>query len=156
MIHHPVILIPKLVVLAVIIVVLIILHGTLTPGQFKVAVIIAAVVFVALSAVIWIVAAKVLSNPESKIGKATVLFQQASSKDGFTASSDQYASFVGKKGVAITTLSPSGTALVEGKRIHVLTDGVFVEANSPIEIVEAKGSRVVVKAVEQDENTLEN
>jgi len=150
MIHHPVVLVPKLVVLGIIIVVLIILHGILTPSQFRVAVAAGVVLFIAASAAIWVMAAKILGNPDSKIGKATVLSHEARAEDGFTASSDQFASLAGQRGVAVSNLNPAGTALVEGKRISVMTDGEFVEANSPIEVVQARGSKVIVKGMKPD------
>ena len=152
MIHHPVILVPKLVVLGIIIVVLIILHGILTPSQFRVAIAAGVVIFIAASVAIWVVAAKLLSDPDSKIGKASVLFYQAKAEDGFTASPDQFTSLIGKQGVAVSNLNPAGTALVEENRIAVMTDGEFVEANSPIEVVQARGSKVVVTGLKPQES----
>jgi membrane-bound serine protease (ClpP class) len=51
---------------------------------------------------------------------------------------------VGKEGVAVTPLRPSGTATIEGERINVVTEGGFVERNSKIVVVEVEGNRVVV------------
>lgn len=102
MIHHPVILVPKLVVLGIIIVVLIILHGILTPSQFRVAIAAGAILFIAASVTTWIIAFKILANPDSRIGKAAILSHAAKAADGFTASSDQFASLVGQRGVAVS------------------------------------------------------
>jgi len=44
-------------------------------------------------------------------------------------------------------LRPSGTAVINGKRIDVVTEGPFVERGSPIKVVEVEGARVVVRAV---------
>lgn len=147
MVHHPLILGPKLVVLIIIVVVLIILHGTLSQSQFRVAVIISAVVFVCFSAVLWIVALRILKNPESKMHRQMVLSREARAEDGFQASADQYASMVGSRGVAISALRPSGIATFEGRRVQVSTEGEFIAAGSTVQIVAAKGSKVVVKRV---------
>ena len=40
-------------------------------------------------------------------------------------------------------------ALLGGKRISVVTDGSFIPANSPIEVIEVKGLRVVVRVVSE-------
>ena len=44
-------------------------------------------------------------------------------------------------------MRPSGIAMFEGQRLNVITDGEFIEAQRPIKIVEARGSRVVVRAL---------
>ena len=50
-------------------------------------------------------------------------------------------------GTAFTALRPSGTAMINGKRIDVVTEGPFIERGSPIKVVEVEGARVVVRAV---------
>jgi membrane-bound ClpP family serine protease len=151
MIHHPIVLVPKLVVLAIAIIVLVILHGILPPEQFRTAVIVTAVSFACFVVVLWIVAAKILTDPNSRIGKAMVLRNTARSADGFIASSDKFAALVGKLGIAVSNLNPSGTALIEKERTPVLTDGEFVDKGSVIEVIEVRGSRIKVRKVDQQE-----
>jgi membrane-bound serine protease (ClpP class) len=147
MIHHPVLLGLKTLFLIILIVVLVILHGHLTPEQFRIALIIAAVLFVCFTLALWIAAFKLLNNPESKMAKQMVLQQEARAEDGFQASADQYADLIGDRGVALSALRPAGVALVQGKRVSVVTDGEFIPPGGSVEVVEAKGSRVVVRAV---------
>lgn len=52
---------------------------------------------------------------------------------------------VGKSGVALTKLRPAGTALVEGKRIDVVTVGDFIEQDTEIVISRIDGNRIVVE-----------
>ena len=150
MIHHPVILVPKLIALGIVILALVILRGFLTPSQFRFAIAIAVAFFLVASVIIWIVAARLLANPNSRIGKAAILVHEAKAEDGFRASSDQFASLVGRRGVAISNLNPAGTVLVDERRISVMTDGEFVEANSAVEVVETKGSRIVVRGLKAE------
>ncbi|MEZ6094210.1 MAG: NfeD family protein [Pirellulaceae bacterium] len=56
--------------------------------------------------------------------------------------------WVGRRGVAITQLIPSGKAKINGKIVNVMTDGAIVPAKAKIEVVEAAGNRILVKAVE--------
>ena len=151
MIHHPVILIPKLIVLAVIIAALIVLHGVLNAAQFRLALVIAAATFVCCTVVIWIVGLRALSNPDSRLAKATTLSHEARAEDGFTASSDQFQALVGARGTAVSALRPSGTVVVEGRRVSVQTNGEFIAAGAAIEVVSAEGSRVVVQEVSGEE-----
>ncbi len=149
MIHHPVIVVPKLVILAVIIVVLIILHGSLSPSDYRVAVIVAVVFFLCSVAAIWIIGFKLFSNPKSRISRATILSHEERSEDGFQAFSDESASLVGARGVALTPLRPSGTAFIQGKRISVVSEGAFIPVDSTVEILHTVGARVVVRKVEE-------
>jgi len=50
-------------------------------------------------------------------------------------------------GVAYSPLRPSGTALINGKRVDVVTEGPFVEGGMPIKVVAIEGVRVIVRAV---------
>ena len=50
-------------------------------------------------------------------------------------------------GVAQTNLRPSGTAVIGGKRIDVVTEGPLVERGSPIKVIAIEGMRVVVRAI---------
>lgn len=52
---------------------------------------------------------------------------------------------VGKSGTALTDLRPSGTALVEGERVDVVTEGEFVDAGATVIVVRAEGYRHLVR-----------
>lgn len=51
---------------------------------------------------------------------------------------------VGKSGVALTSLRPSGTAQIEGRRVDVVTPGTFIDKDTEITIIRIDGNRVVV------------
>jgi membrane-bound serine protease (ClpP class) len=50
-------------------------------------------------------------------------------------------------GVALTTLRPSGTALINGSRVDVVTEGGLIERGSAVKVVAVEGMRTVVRAV---------
>ncbi|MHC1762999.1 MAG: NfeD family protein [Verrucomicrobiia bacterium] len=50
-------------------------------------------------------------------------------------------------GVAITNLRPSGTALINGQRVDVVTEGPMIEQGATLKVVAVEGMRVVVRAV---------
>lgn len=56
-------------------------------------------------------------------------------------------SIVGKQGITITKLRPSGTALIEGKRYDVVSEGNLIDANQTIEVKMIEGTRIVVQQV---------
>lgn len=49
-------------------------------------------------------------------------------------------------GVAFTQLRPSGIALIDGRRVDVVSDGALIEKGTPIKVVAIEGMRVVVRA----------
>ena len=54
---------------------------------------------------------------------------------------------VGRDGVAVTDLRPSGTARVGEERIDVVTEGEYVAQGSRVQVVQSDGYRHVVRAV---------
>jgi membrane-bound serine protease (ClpP class) len=50
-------------------------------------------------------------------------------------------------GVAQTNLRPSGMALIEGKRVDVVTEGPMIEKGTSVRVVAVEGLRVVVRAL---------
>lgn len=54
---------------------------------------------------------------------------------------------IGKRGTAANLMTPGGMVIVNGERIHAISEGVVIEANAPIEIIAARGTRVVVRPI---------
>jgi membrane-bound serine protease (ClpP class) len=52
-------------------------------------------------------------------------------------------------GTAFTQLRPSGTALLNGRRVDVVTEGSLIEKGTPIKVVALEGMRVVVRAMSE-------
>ncbi len=77
-----------------------------------------------------------------------VLQSETPAADGYVSSSREHdVDLVGSEGVSVSDLRPAGIGLIAGERIGVMTDGEFIEAQRAIVVVEARGSRVVVKAL---------
>jgi membrane-bound serine protease (ClpP class) len=52
-------------------------------------------------------------------------------------------------GSALTPLRPSGTALINGNRVDVVTEGSMIDRNTPVKVVAVEGMRVVVRALSE-------
>ena len=77
-----------------------------------------------------------------------ILSSETRAADGYVASpTEGDAELVGKRGIAMSGLRPVGIGLFEGKRLDIIAEGEFIAEQTPIEIIEARGSRVVVKAL---------
>lgn len=55
--------------------------------------------------------------------------------------------YLDKEGVAITTLRPSGTVMVEDKRLDAVTEGQYIKKGEKIKIVKIEGSKIVVRKI---------
>jgi membrane-bound ClpP family serine protease len=75
------------------------------------------------------------------------LRSELSSKDGVVSQADDLVQFVGKKGTTVSHLHPSGIALIDERRVDVVTSGEFINKNTAVEVVEVNGNRVIVRAV---------
>jgi len=89
--------------------------------------------------------------PHSSFWKKISLAGLQKREDGYTASRD-YQSYQGKKGVALTTLRPSGIGIFEGERLDVVSEGEFIEKNSPIIITQVDGYRLIVRILEKKDD----
>ena len=73
-------------------------------------------------------------------------------KGGYTpgtplASDNPYDHLRGQTGKAASDLRPAGVARILGERVDVVTQGDFVPAGSPIEVMKVEGNRIVVREV---------
>jgi len=84
----------------------------------------------------------------SPLGKKMILGGPTQDLRGGGAGVGEDAVRVGARGVAHTKLRPSGIALIDGKRVDVVTVGVMLDAGEPLEVTELEGNRVVVKRIE--------
>ena len=60
---------------------------------------------------------------------------------------DDYSYLVGRKGETLSTLRPSGTAIIDGKRYDVVADGDYVEKGTPVEVSAVDGTRIIVNPI---------
>lgn len=82
--------------------------------------------------------------PRTSIWRRISLGTEFTRDKGFV-SSDDYSSYVGKIGIAHTPLRPSGVGIFDDKRLDVVTEGEFIDAEQPIKIVRVEGYRLIVR-----------
>ena len=145
MIHHPVILLPKLIVAIIIIAVLAVLRTMLTPEQFRIAVAVSISGFGFFMVVFWQLITRSMRKPDSWLSKMLVLNDKQRMDEGYRAASNEFEGLVGRHGETVSALRPSGVAIIEGKRVPVQTEGDFIPGGTKIEAVAVKGSRVLVQ-----------
>ncbi|MBQ7060730.1 MAG: hypothetical protein IJM85_02995 [Clostridia bacterium] len=57
---------------------------------------------------------------------------------------EEAASLIGREGVAMTSLRPSGIAMIGGKRLDVLADGEFIAKGDPVVVSDVQGLHISV------------
>jgi membrane-bound serine protease (ClpP class) len=83
--------------------------------------------------------------PRLPVGRRLVLEADLATREGFASPPEADRGWLGKRGTAATTLRPAGIARIEGARVDVVTDGEYVEAGEPVEVIRVDGNRIVVQ-----------
>ncbi len=86
------------------------------------------------------------TSPFQRFTLGTVM----STDQGYHSAGDEdFQSFLGKTGVALTPLRPAGTVRIDNKRLDVVTVGDFIAQNTPVKVFEVEGSKISVEALEE-------
>ncbi|GAB4332756.1 MAG: NfeD family protein [Candidatus Abyssubacteria bacterium] len=81
--------------------------------------------------------------PNSPMKKLLVLSANESVRDGYVASGSLDA-LVGQVGRSLTSLRPTGKALIRDEPIEVQSEGDFIEKDRPVRVVRVTGNKVFV------------
>ena len=92
--------------------------------------------------VILIIGLKVLAK------SPVTLSTELSSDEGVTSQAPELEEYLGKKGTALTDLHPAGTAVIDGKRVDVVSRGEYIEKDADLEVIAVKGNQVVVRTID--------
>jgi len=79
--------------------------------------------------------------------KKLVLTDSLEKESGFEGTED-FTSFLGKEGVALTALRPAGTAEFDGVKLDVVSEFDFIEKDAKVKIVKVEGRRIVVRKID--------
>ncbi|WP_419948997.1 NfeD family protein [Candidatus Palauibacter sp.] len=82
-----------------------------------------------------------------------LFLRDSTSRETGYISSPPREDLVGQVGVTTTDLRPAGVARVGDERIHVVTEGPWLEAGTPVRVLEVGSSRVVVRRAGQTPET---
>lgn len=81
--------------------------------------------------------------PKTEMWNKMILNDNIVAKSGY-ASVPDLSHLIGVEGTAFTDLRPSGTAMLNGQRIDVVSEGNFINRDSSIYVKAIEGSKVVV------------
>lgn len=81
------------------------------------------------------------------ISRKIILWNATRRQDGYSATVERN-DLVGAVGVATTVLRPAGTAEINGERLDVVTDGIYLNNGTQVRVARVSGRRIVVEEVE--------
>ncbi|MCI0342971.1 MAG: hypothetical protein L0216_17820 [Planctomycetales bacterium] len=85
--------------------------------------------------------------PQTPIGRRMILSGPVTDVSGGAVPPASASPPVGRRGVTTSPLRPSGVALFDGERVPVVSESAWVPADTPVEVVQVEGIRVVVRPV---------
>jgi membrane-bound serine protease (ClpP class) len=85
--------------------------------------------------------------PYLPYGLSLVLDTGLDARAGYASAPETDLKWVGKRGTATTPLRPAGIALLDGERVDVVSQGEYIAADAPIEVVRVDANRIVVRQV---------
>jgi membrane-bound serine protease (ClpP class) len=63
----------------------------------------------------------------------------------FSQQTQHFERLIGHFGSTVTMLNPGGIVIVEGERLHALSEGLSIDPGTSVEVVEIRGTSVVVR-----------
>jgi membrane-bound ClpP family serine protease len=84
-----------------------------------------------------------------KMGKLKGIYL-SSAQEGYQAS-EYEKNLIGKKGIALSDLKPSGHILVEGKRYQAVSKLGYIDKGAEIDIVGGEGAHLIVKLAKEND-----
>jgi len=80
------------------------------------------------------------------LAKSPVTLRKTLSREeGVSSQSSALESYVGTQGNAVTDLRPAGIAVINGKRVDVVTRGEYLEKDSAIIVTAVTGNQIIVR-----------
>ncbi len=73
------------------------------------------------------------------------LRRELSKQDGVVSQRQGLEAYINMKGKSVTDLRPSGMAQINSQRLDVVTDGEYIDADTPIVVTGVKGNQIIVE-----------
>ena len=124
-------------------IILLILAIIFTARSFTEALIMIILILIIIAIIVYFAARSASKGKLSKI-----ILKDSLKKEFGYSGRDNFESYIGKKGIAITILRPSGIGLFNNVKLDIVTEGEFIPEGSKIEITKVEGMRIVVRRID--------
>lgn len=82
---------------------------------------------------------------KGKLSRSPVVLNTTIDAGSTERSDEQIRELLGKTGVTVTALRPSGIAMIDGRRLDVSSEAEFIDKGETVEVVNIDGVKIVVK-----------
>ena len=86
--------------------------------------------------------------PGSPLGKRVFLGKARDGSGEGTPKAVGYEALIGAEGIAATDLRPAGKIRIDGRRIEARAESNMIDRDTPVRVIDATGTEVVVREVE--------
>jgi len=76
------------------------------------------------------------------------LKRELSKQEGVVSQKEDPKAYINMKGKSVTDLRPAGMAEINSQRVDVVTDGEYIDADTPIVVTDVSGNRIIVEQSE--------
>jgi membrane-bound serine protease (ClpP class) len=83
--------------------------------------------------------------PHLSFGRRLVLETEMAAEARYASAPERDRRWLGQRGTAASLLRPAGLAHIDDERVDVVSDGEFIDAGEPIEVIRVDGNRIVVR-----------
>ncbi len=73
------------------------------------------------------------------------LKRELSKQEGVVSQKEDPKAYINMKGRSVTDLRPAGMAEIHSQRVDVVTDGEYIDADTPIVVTDVSGNRILVE-----------
>lgn len=80
-----------------------------------------------------------------KLSRSPVVLNTTINAGSTDRNDEQMRHLIGKRGMTVTALRPSGIAMIDGIRVDVSSEAEFIDKDAEIEVVSTDGMKVLVK-----------
>ena len=99
----------------------------------------AILVFLGISIVLWMQLV-----PKTRLGRSLTLSTDTA---GYKSAATSLRDMVGKEGIALTPLGPSGLIKIDGKRLDAVAEGKWIDAGAQVRVMHVTGNHITVREV---------
>ena len=104
------------------------------------------IIIALVMAILFIIIMVKVFGKRMNIFRRLILTDSTSTESGYVSNVNRL-DLIGRVGITITPLRPSGTVKVDDERLDVVAEGGFIEKDIAIKVIKVEGSRIVVREV---------
>lgn len=118
--------------------------GVITMQPSPVQALIVVVVYVLLLCIALAICLR--SAAKGRLSKSRLVLNEVATKSE-TPESSELSYFIGKTGMAHTPLRPAGIAEFDGVKLNVVSEGDFIDKDTPVRVHRVEGKRIIVTPI---------